>query len=148
MGRALHELLNVYRPLQRLRNEVLVGRRYRGLAGNLVHVVAIRLRRGHAARRSVRLVEEPSVHQVGHDVADGRRTQPVFVLARECTRSYRLTCGDVGLNNGGEDLLLAGPDLSWAWHKCSSLSYLFTITYHRSEEHTSELQSLRHLVCR
>src|ERR1035438_10617513 len=57
------------------------------------------------------------------------------------------TCHSPGANRLGEDKLHCQPPEQLPALGGTRVSFL-NIALHRSEEHTSELQSLRHLVCR
>src|SRR5262245_65153435 len=65
-------------------------------------------------------------------------------LSKACLRALSskrvLTGGD------GNSTLITRPSASAEWRKTSTVAA--TAAHKRSEEHTSELQSLRHLVCR
>src|ERR1035438_6706179 len=59
--------------------------------------------------------------------------------------------GNKILNSKGEPMLLRGVNaasLEWTSDGQGHILKTVNAAIHRSEEHTSELQSLRHLVCR
>src|SRR5579862_2772713 len=45
--------------------------------------------------------------KIGHDVTNGSSAEVVFALLRNCTRSYRFSVLDVGLDDGMQNVLFA-----------------------------------------
>src|SRR6516162_6153395 len=86
-------------------------------AGNLLDVVAVGFCGRNAPGGSVRLVQKPGVGQVGHDIANGGRTESLAVGTREHARPYRLTCGNKGLHDGGQDFAFSVSDWARGFHK-------------------------------
>src|SRR5438045_7010806 len=85
------------------------------------------------------------------------RRQSSFLLWRSASslKAPLLIIGEFAAGNPNtlanrKDIPLvgAGPTSPGLWALAASDSGLADGIYHRSEEHTSELQSLRHLVCR
>src|SRR3569833_2879397 len=66
---------------------------------------AITLRGRNTPRRGVGRGHEAEVLEIGHDVADGSRTQIQVGAARERARAHRLAVADVTLDQGLEQLL-------------------------------------------
>ena len=104
MRGALHELLHVADTVEVLLDGALVLVGDVRVPGDLLHIITIGLRRGHPARRSVRLLQKARLRQIGHDVADTGRAQSFFVGARKRARSHRLSRGDKGFHDGGQNL--------------------------------------------
>ena len=109
----LHKLLHIRHPGQRVLNNALVLARQVRLAAQLLNVIAVSLRSGHAPGRSVRLLQKPRVGQVGHHVANGRGTQPFAAGARNGARAHGFSAGNKGLDNRGQDF--AFPSARWSW---------------------------------
>src|SRR5437660_8272424 len=99
----------------------------------MVHVIAISFGCGYPAGRGMGLLQEAGVDQIGHYVANSCWTETILMMPGQGARTHWLTCGDVSLDNGGEDLPLAGTDLSWGRHnlgtpkffRCRSLDIRF-----------------------
>jgi hypothetical protein len=106
MRGALHELLHIADAVEVLLDRPFVLVRDVRVPGQLLDVITIGLRRGHPARRGVRLLEKSGLGQVGHDVADTGRAQSFFIRARKRTRSHRLARGYERLHDGRQNLTL------------------------------------------
>ena len=72
MRSALHELLHVGDSVERAFDHALIFVAQPRFAGQLFDVIAITLRTGHAAGGSMRLLQEPHLRKIRHNIADGR----------------------------------------------------------------------------
>src|SRR5580704_7162764 len=100
MPSALRNLRRGLGPAHFALNPVAVANGERGLRSNLLREEAVGCSRGHTPRRSMRLVEQSAVFQVGHDVADGRGAQGFFIPLGNGARGYRFA----GLNVGAHEI--------------------------------------------
>src|ERR1700730_4936374 len=116
MRSTLHEFLDVGDAVQRFLNDALVLRRKTRLSGKLLNVIAICFGTRHPARGGVRLLQVASLGQISHHVANASRTQTFTIGARQGARAYRVSGGDKGLHNGGQDLSLPLPNRLARWH--------------------------------
>src|SRR5437016_4143777 len=84
------------------------------------------------------LLQEAGVDQIGHYVANSCWTETILMMPGQGARTHWLTCGDVSLDNGGEDLPFTGTDLSWGRHnlgtpkffRCRNLDIRFNSHLH------------------
>src|SRR5271166_4526483 len=85
------------------------------LPAELLDIISISLRRRDPARRSVWLLQKSCLGKVGHHIPYGRRTQPFTAGARKRARTHRLSAGNEGFDDGGQDF--AFPPANWpCWH--------------------------------
>src|SRR5450631_678247 len=115
MRSALHELLHVGNAGQSVLNDALILVRKTRLPTKLLDIITISLRRRHAPRRSMRLLQKSSIRQIRHHIANRSRTQPFAAGASKRPRPHRLSAGNERLDDGGQDF--AFPSARWpCWH--------------------------------
>jgi hypothetical protein len=61
----------------------------------------------------MRLLQESSVGQIGHHIANRSRTQSFAAGTREGARTHRLSAGNECLDDGGQDFPF--PSARWPW---------------------------------
>src|SRR5437879_13200097 len=91
---ALHELLRIADTLKRVLTDALILVGQTSFPRELLPVVAISFRRGHATGRSVRPLQITGVRQVSHDVATAGRPEPLPIAARYVASSDRVLRGN------------------------------------------------------